>query len=61
MATSPNVVLVPLNLPVKTISGAFLLYIPYSGTALAIPDLVSAKVDVKFDSLVTGLPYAKRR
>ena len=94
VATSPNVVLVPLNSPAKTMSelvefakrnpgklnyassgngtivhlttelfkamsGTFLVHIPYRGTALAIPDLVSAKVDVMFDSLVTGLPHVK--
>ena len=35
------------------------MHIPYKGTALAIPDLVSGKVDVLFDSLPTGLPHVK--
>ena len=35
------------------------MHIPYRGTALAIPDLISGKVDLLFDSLVTGLPHAK--
>jgi len=35
------------------------VHIPYRGTGLAIPDLVSGKVDVLFDSLVTGMPHVK--
>jgi tripartite-type tricarboxylate transporter receptor subunit TctC len=37
----------------------FVVHIPYKGTALAIPDLVSGKVDVLFDSLPTGLPHVR--
>ncbi|MGH8856721.1 MAG: Bug family tripartite tricarboxylate transporter substrate binding protein [Polaromonas sp.] len=43
----------------KAQSGTFILHIPYRGTALAMPDLISGKVDVLFDSLVTGLPHVK--
>ncbi len=94
VASSPNIVVVPNTLPVKTMrelmdyarknpgklnyassgngtivhltteyfkaqSGTFILHIPYRGTALAIPDLVSGKVDVMFDSFVTGMPHVK--
>ncbi len=94
VAISPNVVLVPLSSPAKTMrefvdyarknpgrlnyassgngtiinltteyfkaeSGTFILHIPYRGTALAIPDLVSGKLDVLFDSLVTGMPHVR--
>ena len=94
VASSPNVVVVPNTLPVKTMrefidyaranpgklnyassgngtivhltteyfkaqSNTFILHIPYRGTALAIPDLVSGKVDVLFDSFVTGMPHVK--
>jgi tripartite-type tricarboxylate transporter receptor subunit TctC len=94
VANSPNIVLVPLNSPAKTMrefidhakknpgrlnyassgngtivnlstelfksqSGTFIVHIPYRGTALAIPDLISGKVDVLFDSLVTGLPHVR--
>ena len=94
VASSPNVVVVPNTLPVKTMrefidyarknpgklnyassgngtivhltteyfkaqSDTFMLHIPYRGTALAIPDLVSGKVDVMFDSFVTGMPHVK--
>ena len=43
----------------KAQSNTFILHIPYRGTALAIPDLVSGKVDVLFDSFVTGMPHVK--
>ena len=39
--------------------GLFIVHIPYRGTALAIPDLVSGKLDLMFDSLPTGLPHAR--
>ena len=43
----------------KAQAGLFLVHIPYKGTALAIPDLVSGKVDVLFDSLPSALPHVK--
>lgn len=43
----------------KAQTGTFLVHIPYRGTALAIPDLVSGKVDVLFDSVASALPHIK--
>ncbi|MEO8387132.1 MAG: tripartite tricarboxylate transporter substrate binding protein [Polaromonas sp.] len=43
----------------KAQSGTFILHIPYRGTALAMPDLISGKIDVLFDSFVTGMPHVK--
>jgi tripartite-type tricarboxylate transporter receptor subunit TctC len=43
----------------KAQAGLYLVHIPYKGTALAIPDLVSGKVDVLFDSLPSALPHVK--
>ena len=43
----------------KAQAGLFIVHIPYRGTALAIPDLVSGKLDVMFDSLPTGLPHVR--
>ena len=43
----------------KAQSNSFILHIPYRGTALAMPDLISGKIDVLFDSLVTGMPHVK--
>jgi tripartite-type tricarboxylate transporter receptor subunit TctC len=43
----------------KAQSGTFILHIPYRGTALAMPDLISGKLDVLFDSFVTGMPHVR--
>jgi tripartite-type tricarboxylate transporter receptor subunit TctC len=43
----------------KAQAGLFVVHIPYKGTALAIPDLVSAKLDVMFDSLPSGMPHVR--
>jgi tripartite-type tricarboxylate transporter receptor subunit TctC len=59
-ASSGNGTIVHLTTELfKAMSGTFMVHIPYRGTALAIPDLISGKVDVMFDSLVTGLPHVK--
>jgi tripartite-type tricarboxylate transporter receptor subunit TctC len=94
VADATNVLLVPLDLPVKNVAeliayskarpgqlnyassgngtivhltteafkaqaGLYITHIPYRGTALAIPDLVSNKVQILFDSIVSGLPHVK--
>ncbi len=43
----------------KSMAGLFMVHIPYRGTALAIPDLVSGKLDLLIDSLPSGLPHVK--
>jgi tripartite-type tricarboxylate transporter receptor subunit TctC len=59
-ASSGNGTIVHLSTELfKSQSGTFITHIPYRGTALAIPDLMSGKVDVLFDSLVSGLPHVK--
>ena len=59
-ASSGNGTIVQLTAELfKSQAGLFLVHIPYKGTALAIPDLVSGKVDVLFDSLPTGLPHVR--
>lgn len=40
-------------------AGISVLHIPYKGTALAIPDLISGKIDVLFDALPTGMPHVR--
>ena len=94
VADATNVLLVPLDLPVKSVkeliayakarpgqlnyassgngtivhltseafkaqAGIYVTHIPYRGTALAIPDLVSNKVQILFDSIVSGMPHVK--
>jgi tripartite-type tricarboxylate transporter receptor subunit TctC len=59
-ASSGNGTIVQLTAELfKSQAGLYLVHIPYKGTALAIPDLVSGKVDVLFDSLPTGLPHVR--
>jgi tripartite-type tricarboxylate transporter receptor subunit TctC len=59
-ASSGNGTIVHLSAELfKAQSGLFLVHIPYKGTALAIPDLVSGHLDVMFDSLPTGLPHVR--
>jgi tripartite-type tricarboxylate transporter receptor subunit TctC len=59
-ATSGNGTIVHLTTEAfKAQAGVFILHIPYRGTALAIPDLVSGKVHLLFDSVVSGLPHVK--
>ncbi|MEN9538085.1 MAG: hypothetical protein RLZZ126_320 [Pseudomonadota bacterium] len=43
----------------KSAMGLYIVHIPYRGTALAIPDLASGKLDLMFDSLPTGLPHVR--
>ena len=43
----------------KSQAGLFITHIPDRGTALSIPDLVSGKVHLLFDSVVSGLPHVK--
>ena len=43
----------------KAQAGIFVTHIPYKGTALAIPDLITGNLDVMFDSLPTGLPHVR--
>lgn len=59
-ASSGNGTIVHLTTELfKAQTSAFIVHIPYRGTALAIPDLVSGKVDLMFDSLPTGLPHVR--
>jgi tripartite-type tricarboxylate transporter receptor subunit TctC len=59
-ATSGNGTIVHLTTEAfKAQAAVFVVHIPYRGTALAIPDLVSGKVQLLFDSVVSGLPHVK--
>lgn len=41
----------------KALSGTFITHIPYRGTALAMPDLISGKIDLLIDSVPSALPH----
>ncbi len=43
----------------KSMGNFFAVHIPYRGTALAIPDLISGKLDLLVDSLPSGLPHVR--
>jgi tripartite-type tricarboxylate transporter receptor subunit TctC len=43
----------------KAQAGVAMTHIPYKGTALAIPDLISGAVQVIFDSIPSGMPHVK--
>ncbi|MDB5730523.1 MAG: hypothetical protein JWQ03_418 [Variovorax sp.] len=59
-ASSGNGTIVQLTAELfKAQADVFVTHIPYKGTALAIPDLISGKVDVMFDSLPTGMPHVR--
>ncbi len=59
-ASSGNGTIVHLTTELfKAQSGTFIVHIPYRGTALAIPDLVSGKLALLIDSLVSGMPHVK--
>jgi tripartite-type tricarboxylate transporter receptor subunit TctC len=59
-ASSGNGTIVQLTAELfKSQADVFVTHIPYKGTALAIPDLITGKVDVLFDSLPTGMPHVR--
>jgi tripartite-type tricarboxylate transporter receptor subunit TctC len=59
-ASSGNGIIVHLTTEAfKAQAGIYVTHIPYRGTALAIPDLVSNKVQMLFDSIVSGMPHVK--
>ncbi len=43
----------------QAITGAKMLDVPYRGSSLAYPDLLSGRVDLFFDSTPAALPYIK--
>ena len=43
----------------KIMTGTQIVHVPYKGTALAIPDLMSGQVHVIFDNLTSISPHAK--
>jgi len=44
-----------------SLAGVRMTHIPYKGTGLAMPDLLAGRVQILFNSMLQGLPYAKRR
>lgn len=44
-----------------SLAGVQLTHIPYKGTGLAMPDLLAGRVQILFNSMIQGQPYARRR
>lgn len=59
-ASSGNGTIVHLQAELfRQMAGIALTHVPYKGTALAIPDLISGQTHLLFDSLVSALPHIK--
>ncbi|MBL8311905.1 MAG: tripartite tricarboxylate transporter substrate binding protein [Burkholderiales bacterium] len=59
-ASSGNGTIVHLQAELfRQMAGISLTHVPYKGTALAIPDLISGQTQLLFDSLVSALPHIK--
>ncbi|SFB74796.1 Tripartite-type tricarboxylate transporter, receptor component TctC [Polaromonas sp. OV174] len=43
----------------KAQAGVFITHVPYKGTGLAIPDVISGSVHMLIDSIPTGMPHVK--
>jgi tripartite-type tricarboxylate transporter receptor subunit TctC len=43
----------------KAQAGVFITHVPYKGTALAIPDVISGSVQVLIDAIPSGMPHVK--
>lgn len=43
----------------KSMTGTFVVHIPYRGTALVIPDMVSGQIHLMFDNVASALPHLK--
>ena len=59
-ASSGNGTIVHLTAEMfASMAGAKLTHIPYKGTALSIPDLMSGQVSILFDSIVSAMPHIR--
>ena len=43
----------------KSMTGTYVVHIPYRGTALVIPDMVSGQVHMLFDNIASAMPHLK--
>jgi len=43
----------------KSMAGVDIQHIPYKGTALAIPDIISGQIDLMFDNIVSVMPHIR--
>jgi tripartite-type tricarboxylate transporter receptor subunit TctC len=45
----------------SSLAGVQLTHVPYKGTGLAMPDLLAGRVQILFNSMIQGQPYARRK
>jgi tripartite-type tricarboxylate transporter receptor subunit TctC len=43
----------------KSMTGTYIVHIPYRGTALVIPDMVSGQIHLLFDNIASAMPHIK--
>lgn len=43
----------------KAMTGTYVVHIPYRGTALVIPDMLSGQIHLLFDNIASALPHLK--
>ena len=43
----------------KSMTGTYIVHIPYRGTALVIPDMVSGQIQLLFDNVASALPHLR--
>jgi tripartite-type tricarboxylate transporter receptor subunit TctC len=43
----------------KSMTGTYVVHIPYRGTALVIPDMVSGQIQLLFDNVASALPHIR--
>jgi tripartite-type tricarboxylate transporter receptor subunit TctC len=43
----------------KSMTGTYIVHIPYRGTALVIPDMVSGQIQMLFDNVASALPHIR--
>jgi tripartite-type tricarboxylate transporter receptor subunit TctC len=44
-----------------SLAGVQITHIPYKGTGLAMPDLLGGRVQILFNSMIQGQPYARKK
>lgn len=43
----------------KSLTGTYIVHIPYRGTALVIPDMMSGQIHLLFDNIASAMPHLK--
>ena len=43
----------------KSMTGTYIVHIPYRGTALVIPDMMSGQIHMLFDNIASAMPHLK--